>query len=243
MVIVILEGTCGVDWSNGGQGLTRSCREITLAASKLSPLGQVPSQQEKTGRSSCCLKAKKGFLSNMKTSQPLKEKNYCRKQNKGKCELGQLREGRKLRGIYSFSADGRAGVEHGAGQQRQAVSDSRRGKGQQLLRRVRAAWTAQIWEEMRGDCKQCLHRTGEDLDGMSGRKLKKLSCGMSQKWEEPSQLRASNPVSLPVFSKIWLSGSEQSSEQPPGLFTSKPGVVLSEAALSKDSVNSSSKGR
>lgn len=144
MVIVILEGTCGVDWSNGGQGLTRSCREITLAASKLSPLGQVPSRQEKTRRSSCCLKAKKGFPVRKQASH-FKKKIGCRKQNKGKCELGQLREGRKLRGIYSFLGGGRAGVEDVAGQQRQAVSDSRRGKGQQLLRRVRAAWTAQIW--------------------------------------------------------------------------------------------------
>lgn len=46
MVIVILEGTCGVDWSSGGQGLKRSCGEIPSAASKLSPPGQVHSEQE-----------------------------------------------------------------------------------------------------------------------------------------------------------------------------------------------------
>lgn len=62
MVIIILEGTCGVDWSNGGQGLKRSYEEISSAASKHSPPGQVSSQQEKRGREvQAALGPKKAF--------------------------------------------------------------------------------------------------------------------------------------------------------------------------------------
>lgn len=95
MVIVILEGTCGVDWSNGGQGLKRSCGEISSVALKISSLGQVPSQQEKTGRSSCCLKSKKGIPIRKQTSPCLKKKkNSCREKTEGNFNCGMI-EGRQ----------------------------------------------------------------------------------------------------------------------------------------------------
>lgn len=113
---------------------------------------------------------------------------------------GKAGERRKLRGIYSFPGDERA--EWSSRGRLWLTAGGERGSC------YWGSWgclNSSDLEKRWEDCKRCLHRAGEDLDGMAGRKLKKVSCWMSQKWEEPSQLRTSSPVSPSAFSKIWVS--------------------------------------
>lgn len=60
--------------------------------------------------------------------------------------------------------------------------DSRRGKAQQLLRMLRTAACIQSGEGgTEGAADSALSSQCRDPSGMSGRKLKKLACWMSQK--------------------------------------------------------------